>query len=156
METAIEKIDTHLFQYPWSLVVKGFWQKYPSKQLNFVKFNHVIDFEIPSADIIKFTRLMYCKISFLPLFSYSVEDITINLKEKALEMKSVIIKNSPFLPTGKEHCSYLSHNLEGNDFTKYTKSVLSSNKISKFLHYFATGFKQGCQVVEEKIQQIEK
>lgn len=156
IENPLEKIETHIFYHPWRSVIQGFWTKYPNKQMAFVKFNHVIDFEIVDSNIITFKRLMHCKIPHLPLFSYSIEDIKIDLKEKVLEMKSFLIKKSKFFPFGDEYCKYLSQNKDGKDCTVYTKTVMSSNKISKFLGYFNKAFEKGCQIVEENTQKFEK
>jgi hypothetical protein len=35
--------NKHVFQFNWETVIKGFWNKYPCPELDFVKWNKVVD-----------------------------------------------------------------------------------------------------------------
>lgn len=38
-----EASRTHIFHHDWEIVVKAFWNKYPCPELDFVKWNKVVD-----------------------------------------------------------------------------------------------------------------
>ena len=79
-----------MFKYPWETVIKGFYLKYPTPEMNFVKFNHVIDIEIINEKCLKIKRLMYSHF-YKYLWAYSVEEINIRTDDRVLEMKSEIV-----------------------------------------------------------------
>lgn len=151
----VRKEETYKFHHPWPIVVKAFWIKYPNPKFQYVKFNKVIDMEVIDSDIIRVKRIMFSKIKDIFLQLYSLEDIVINFKESTLEMETLMLKKSMFVPLGKEICRYISINENGNNYTLYTKIIESTNKIKLFLDYFSNNFVKGCQVVEENIIKLE-
>ena len=50
-----------LFNHPWETVVKGFLQKYPHKDLSFVKSNNIIDMQLINDNCLNINRLVYSK-----------------------------------------------------------------------------------------------
>lgn len=48
----------HIFNFNWETVIKGFWNKYPCPELDFVKWNKVVDIVPCSDDTILVKRLV--------------------------------------------------------------------------------------------------
>jgi len=143
----VEKINNYTFQFSWPTVVKGLWIKYPNKHLSFVKFNHVIDMEIVDSNTIKIKKLMYSKVGFF--FMYSIEDIIIDFKGKSFDMTTSMLKKSKAFPFGKENCKYMGIDIDGVEKTLYTKRMLTSDTILKWMNYFQNSFVKGCKIIDE-------
>ena len=43
MPTSEKDLNKYIFNYDWETTVKGFWNKYPCPEIDFVKWNKVVD-----------------------------------------------------------------------------------------------------------------
>ena len=80
-----EKKNEHIFDYPWETVIKAFWNKYPDKDLDFVKFSKVIDMKMINENCIHFKRIMYSK-KFSMIWMYTIEEIEFDFENKVFNL----------------------------------------------------------------------
>lgn len=66
--------QAYIFNYSWTTVVKGFLQKYPHKDLDFVKWNRVIDMVVNPDDTISIKRLVFSQ-KLMMVWCYTIEEI---------------------------------------------------------------------------------
>lgn len=140
--------DEYSFNFDWKTVVKAFFNKYPHKDLDFVVYNKVIDLKRINEDTILVKRVMYCK-KFMVLWSYTTEEIMINLKEKKLDLQTKLLAASKAFPDITEKITYQPLP-ENPGVTLYTKLLESRSQFSKMFSKFSSGFEKGCKIVEEK------
>jgi len=62
-----------VFPFPWKTVIKAFWIKYPSKELDMVKFKKVIEFKNLEDNKMYIKSLIYTK--NILYYVYSVEEM---------------------------------------------------------------------------------
>ncbi|KRX03893.1 hypothetical protein PPERSA_04771 [Pseudocohnilembus persalinus] len=147
--------NQYVFQYPWETVIKGFWSKYPSQEMNFVKFNNVIDMQLLPNQDISFKRLMYTKFQKF-IWAYSVEEIIIKFDEKVMEMKTELIQKSSLFPplgAGAELIKYQAFDGFQTLYEKSIKNQESTQFLKKYMDKFSDSFKKGCQIVEDRCVQ---
>lgn len=48
----------YTFNFDWETVVKGFWKKYPCKEFDFIKLNHVVDMTVNSDNTLSIKRIV--------------------------------------------------------------------------------------------------
>ena len=175
--------NSYTFLYSWESVVKGFWLKYPNPKFPNVIFNKVIDMEIIDDTKLLIKRMMFSK--YVWFWGHSIENITIDLKNRTLSMVTTITKRSKLSPNGKENCVYKAieeeeggrevegrskteeegvkreneqekeERREGGGRTLYTKELFSHVKIMKILGNLNHSFEKGCKIVEELSRSFE-
>eukprot|EP01017_Pseudomicrothorax_dubius_P012346 TRINITY_DN1502_c0_g2_i2.p1 TRINITY_DN1502_c0_g2~~TRINITY_DN1502_c0_g2_i2.p1 ORF type:complete len:163 (+),score=19.58 TRINITY_DN1502_c0_g2_i2:148-636(+) len=150
------KVDLkqYIFNYPWETVVKSLWEKYPHKELDFVKFSRVIDLQVLDDKSLVIRKLMYCK-KFMMMWAYSVEEIRLDARNRICEMRTELLKKSKCVPdlTGSESIIYRAHG-DLMDKTLYLKALRStSNLFGKFLEKFNGSYEKGCRIIEAKCQE---
>ena len=143
--------QTYVFNYEWKTVMKGFWNKYPSKKLDFVKWNKVIGFDINEDGSIKFKRIIYIKKLYF-IWAYGLEELTFDFKKKILDAKTSIIKKSIWVPySAMEHIRYKEMHAKERQRTMYEKMITyKTGAVSSFLQKLNSSYKKGCMIVEEK------
>ena len=96
----------YVFPYDWKTVMKGFWNKYPDKKLDFVKWNKVIGFDINEDGSLKFRRVIYIK-KFYLIWAYGQEELHFNFRQKILDAKTRVLKKSSWVPySADEYIQY--------------------------------------------------
>jgi len=153
MEVANAKTDQYIFNYNWETVIKGLWNKYPHKDLDFVVYSRVIDMKRLDDDSILVKKLMFCK-KFKLIWAYTMEEIKIDFDQKILDLKTQVLAASKCLPTeGVERICYKAlQNEQGK--TMYTKFLESRSTLQKYYTKLNSGFEKGCKIVEEKCNEI--
>jgi len=153
MEVPAAKTDQYIFNYNWETVIKGFWNKYPHKDLDFVVYSRVIDMKRLDDDSIVVKKLMFCK-KFKLVWAYTMEEMRIDFDQKILDLKTQVLAASKCLPTeGVERiCYQASHTEPGK--TMYTKFLESKSTLQKYYGKLNSGFEKGCKIVEEKCNEI--
>eukprot|EP01015_Nassula_variabilis_P003776 TRINITY_DN1256_c0_g1_i7.p1 TRINITY_DN1256_c0_g1~~TRINITY_DN1256_c0_g1_i7.p1 ORF type:complete len:173 (-),score=32.03 TRINITY_DN1256_c0_g1_i7:92-610(-) len=154
-EAEICKKNEHVFDYPWEVVMKALWNKYPNKELDFVKFNKVIDMQMVNQNCLKFKKLMFAK-KFSMIWMYTIEEIEFDFERKVFTLQSRIIKKSAFFPSifnVKEYIQYQPCD-QLSDKTLYTKQVVGSNLVNKYMDKLNSSFEKGCKIVEEKCKEF--
>jgi hypothetical protein len=63
-----DSTNRYVFNYTWELVVKGFWNKYPCPELDFVKWNKVIDLVVNGDNTLTVKRLVYFNFNKIPRY----------------------------------------------------------------------------------------
>jgi PRELI-like family len=144
--------DEYRFNFDWKTVVKAFFNKYPHKDLDFVVYNKVIDLKRINEDTLIIKRVMYCK-KYMVLWSYTTEEIMINLKDKKLDLQTKLLACSKAFPEITEKITYQTVP-ENPSMTLYTKLLESKSTFSKMYSKFSSGFEKGCKIVEEKCNEI--
>jgi len=153
MEPSTAKTDQYIFNYNWETVIKGFWNKYPHKDLDFVVYSRVIDMKLLDDDSILVKKLMFCK-KFKLIWAYTMEEIKIDFDQKILDLKTQVLAASKCLPTeGVERICYQALQNEPSK-TMYTKFLESKSTIQKYYGKLNSGFEKGCRIVEEKCNEI--
>ena len=143
--------QNYTFSYDWKTVMKGFWNKYPSKQLDFVKWNKVIGFDINEDGSIKFKRVIFIKKLYF-IWAYGLEELEFNFKKKILDSKTSILKKSMWVPySAMEHIRYKEIVILQKLSTTYEKMLnYKTGCISNFIQKVNSSYKRGCMIVEEK------
>jgi len=153
MEASTAKTDSYIFNYNWETVIKGFWNKYPHKDLDFVVYNRVIDMKRLDDDSIIVKKLMFCK-KFKLIWAYTMEEMRIDFDQKILDLKTQVLAASKCLPTeGVERICYKALQEEPGK-TMYTKFLESKSTIQKYYGKLNSGFEKGCKIVEEKCNEV--
>jgi len=152
-QPAQPKTDSYIFNFNWETVIKGFWNKYPHKDLDFVVYSRVIDMKRLEDDSILVKKVMYVK-KFSLLWAYTMEEMKIDFNEKVLDLKTQVLAASRCLPTDTvENIRYKAiHNEPGQ--TLYTKFLESKGAIQKYYGKLNSGFEKGCKIVEEKCNEV--
>ena len=141
-----------VFNFNWETVVKGFLNKYPHKDLDFVVYNRVIDIKRLDDDSLLVKKLMFSK-KFKLVWAYTMEEMRIDVNQKILDLKTQILAASKCLPTdGVERICYKALNEPGK--TMYTKFLESRSAMQKYYGKLNSGFEKGCKIVEEKCNEI--
>eukprot|EP01017_Pseudomicrothorax_dubius_P031919 TRINITY_DN4124_c0_g5_i2.p1 TRINITY_DN4124_c0_g5~~TRINITY_DN4124_c0_g5_i2.p1 ORF type:complete len:161 (-),score=28.55 TRINITY_DN4124_c0_g5_i2:289-771(-) len=154
-----EAIDfkEHIFNHPWEIVMKSLWNKYPNKDLDFVKFSRVIDLQLLDDNSLFIRKLVFCK-KYMMMWAYTVEEMKLDVKNRICELKTEIVKKPSYLPniTGVERIIYKAHD-GARDRTVYRKLLSStSSMFVKYLEKFNTSYEKGCQILEEKCHEFMK
>jgi len=138
----------YVFNYPWEVVMKGLWLKYPHKELDFVKFARVIDMKVLDDDNMIIKRMLYCKKAVFA-WAYIIEEMKMNFKDKICEMKSKVLKKSSLVPTlgDTEFITYRSDGLGRTMYQKFMSNTPSC--FAKFADKFNSSFEKGIKIVEE-------
>jgi len=151
METP--KTDEYLFNFNWETVIKGYWNKYPHKDLDFVVYSRVIDMKRLDDDSVLVKKLMHVR-KFGLLWAYTMEEMKIDFNSKILDLKTQILAASKCLPTDAvERICYRAVNNEKGQ-TLYTKFLESRGTIQKYYGKLNSGFEKGCKIVEEKCKEV--
>ena len=50
--------SSYIFNYNWETVVKGFWVKYPCPEIDFIKWNKVIDLVVNPDNTVSVKRIV--------------------------------------------------------------------------------------------------
>lgn len=144
--------NEYIFSFAWEKVVKGFWTKYPNKSFSNVIFNKVIDMKIIDDHTLFIQRMMFSE--YFWFWGYSIENITLDLQKKKLEMNTVITKRSRLSPSGKEICIYEADK-ENDKNTIYRKALFSNQKIVQILGSLNLSFKKGCHLIEDYCKKLD-
>ncbi len=137
--------------------MKGFWQKYPSPEFDFVKFNNVIDMQLISDNCLTVRRLMYTRIQKF-MWAYAIEDIRLYFDDRLMEMKTELVKKSSLFPPVNNGVEKIIYRAFGDTphYTQYLKTLEneSSSFVKKYLDKINNSFTKGCRIVEDKCKSI--
>ena len=94
-----EKRDNYVFNYPWDLVMKGLWIKYPNSKMDFVKSHQVVGMEILPNGSLKVQKLS--SVTFARRNSWSESGILLILardfvRYQGMHFSSKIVTNFKF------------------------------------------------------------
>lgn len=137
--------------------MKALWNKYPNKELDFVKFSKVIDMKMVNEHCIQFKKLMYSK-KFSMIWVYTIEEIEFDFEKKIFNLQTRVIKKSSFVPpvfSMKEFIQYKPLNEYFSDKTLYTK-YLNASGVNKYIDKLNSSFEKGCNIVEKKCKEFLK
>jgi hypothetical protein len=155
-EVAEKKERDYTFNYSWPLVVKAFWDKYPNKSLDFVKYNKLVGLNMDEAGVIKLKRIQHIqKWSFL--WAYIIEEISIDPKNQIMDMHSYVLKKSDLLPIfGNEYISYRAVDdlKDTMERTLYSKRLVIEGTLHKAMSSFSDGFAKGIKIVEDNCESL--
>ena len=145
----------HIFPYPFEIVIKGLWNKYPSMLIPFVSFHKVIDMKMVNEDIISFKKLMYTR-TIMFAWAFTIEDIKIDFKNRVLEMKTTILKSKNKVDSNT--IEYIVYKTLPNepDKTFYSKAFQSGEIVSKFQSKIGISFQLGAKIVTQRCEEIVK
>ncbi len=155
-QTSEKKENVYIFNCDWSIVVRGFYDKYPNPKMDMVISNKLIGLIVGDDNVVKIKRIQHTKLFFF-MWAYILEEISIDSNKKILEMKSQILKKSGVFPVvGTEYITYkaIKDGLQDTEKTFYIKRLELEGSVNKFMSYFGDGFKKGIQIVEENSQLI--
>lgn len=155
-ESLEKKERDYTFNYSWPLVVKAFWDKYPNKSIDFVKYNKLIGMKMDEKGVLRLKRVQHIhKWSFI--WAYIIEEISIDPKEQIMEMHSYVLKKSDLIPLfGNEYISYRAvDDLKDQvEKTLYSKRLVIEGTINKALSSFSDGFTKGIKIVEDNCETL--
>lgn len=159
-EKAKNQSQEYTFDYDWSTVMKGFWNKYPDKKLDFVKWNKVIGFDVTEDGNIKFKRIIFIKKLYF-IWAYGLETLEFDFKTKILDAKTRVLKKSMWVPYSADEFIQYKQFLNNNKITTTYRKILDykSGAVSTFLSKVNKSYIKGCMIVAHKcmlIKQLEE
>lgn len=157
MSTAATSITEYRFDYDWKTVVKAYWDKYPNKLHDFVKYSKVVDMHLQDDGTIKVERVQYVQ-KWSYLWCYTLEELNFDFTNKVMDLKSTVIKKSSLIPVsgGEENIRYQAFQdlKEACEKTLYTKKIAVQGQVQKIAGKLGDGYKKGIQAVEENCEKF--
>ena len=149
--------QNYTFDYDWKTVMKGFWNKYPDRKLDFVKWNKVIGFDVNEDGSIKFKRVIFIRKLYF-IWAYGLEELEFNFKNKIMDAKTKILKKSICVPyTADEFIQYREFMNRDKLATTYQKILdYKTGAVSNFLSKVNKSYIQGCTIVSDRCALIKK
>ena len=143
---------THLFNYPWEIVVRAYLGKYPHPRLSHVESIDTLERYVDEKGCLVTTRIITS--SFLKFSSaVGLEQSYVDLSNKKLELFTQNITHTKFSCI-EELCTYVP----SGDSTHYKlQGTISAGKgmgifIGKLLSTVQSNFKKGTEVIEDIVQ----
>ena len=140
----------HTFNHPWTTVVLAFFDKYPTPDLSFIKYNKVIDISLTPDNKLLVKRIQKFE-KFRYLWAYNTEELLFDFQNKIMDLKTIPLKVCKFIPLSGEEIIQYRGIMED---TLYIKNLNIKGKVGKWMDKFNSSFKKGVEVVEKNCKKI--
>ena len=149
--------QTFTFDHDWKTVMKGFWNKYPDKKLDFVKWNKVIGFDVTEDGNIKFKRIIFIKKLYF-IWAYGLEELTFDFKKRILDAKTSVLRKSMWVPYSADEFIQYKEFLNKDKFNTIYEKILDykTGAVSNFLSKVNKSYVKGCMIVAGKCALIKE